>query len=132
MSRNRKKKAVPDDFISFEDIDFLFDEIPNDEDLSTCHRDEQSNDNTIGQTEVEDEIETTTYLRKPGKSTYYSTSSYRPISLTCIMCKLMERVILERLVAYIEGNRLIDPTQEGFRKNHSTTNVLLRLVEYSG
>ena len=30
------------------------------------------------------------FLRKPGKSTYYSTSSYRPISLTCIMCKLME------------------------------------------
>ena len=131
MSRNRKKKAVPDDFISFEDIDFdvdfLFDEIPNDEDLPTC--DEQSNDDTIGQTEVEDEIETTTYLRKPGKSTYYSTSSYIPISLTCIMCKLMERVILERLVAYIEGNRLIYTTQEGFRKNHSTTNALLRLVQ---
>ena len=69
------------------------------------------------------------FLRKPGKSTYYSTSLYRPISLTCIMCKLMERVILERLVAYIEGNRLIDPTQEGFRKNHSTTNALLRLVQ---
>ena len=131
MSRNRKKRAVPDDFISFEDIDFdvdfLFDEIPNDEDLPTCG--EQSNDDTIGQTEVEDEIETTTYLRKPVKSTYYSTSSYRPINLTCIMCKLMERVILERLVAYIEGNRLIDPTQEGFRKNHSTTNALLWLVQ---
>jgi hypothetical protein len=69
------------------DVDFLFDEIPNDEDLPTCG--EQSNDDTIGQTEVEDEIETTTYLRKPGKSTYYSTSSYRPINLTCIMCKLM-------------------------------------------
>ena len=69
------------------------------------------------------------FPRKPGKSTYYSTSSYRPISLTCIMCKLMERVILERLVAYIEGNRFIDSTQEGIRKNHSTTNALLRLVQ---
>ena len=58
MARNRKKKAIPDDFISFDDIDFLFDEIPNDEDLPTCG--EQSNDDTIGQTEVEDEIETTT------------------------------------------------------------------------
>jgi hypothetical protein len=38
----------------------------------------------------------------------------------------MERVML---VAYIEGNRLIDPTQEGLRKNHSTTNALLRLVQ---
>lgn len=45
------------------------------------------------------------------------------------MCKLMERVIRERLVAYIEGNRLTDPTQEGFRKNHYTTNALLRLVQ---
>ena len=45
------------------------------------------------------------------------------------MCKVMERLILERLVAYIEGNRLIAPTQEGFRKNHSKTNALLRLVQ---
>ncbi|VDH93334.1 Hypothetical predicted protein [Mytilus galloprovincialis] len=69
------------------------------------------------------------FLRKPGKTSYYSSSSYRPISLTCIICKLMERVILERIVAYIEGHRLIDLTQEGFRKNHSTTNALLRLVQ---
>jgi hypothetical protein len=51
------------------------------------------------------------------------------IAFMKFMCKLMERVILERLVAYIEGNRFIDPTQEGIRKNHSTTNALLRLVQ---
>ncbi|CAC5415242.1 unnamed protein product [Mytilus coruscus] len=56
------------------------------------------------------------FLRKPGKTSYYSSSSYRPISLTCVICKLMERVILERIVVYIEGHRLIDLTQEGFRK----------------
>ncbi|CAC5396003.1 unnamed protein product [Mytilus coruscus] len=56
------------------------------------------------------------FLRKPGKTSYYSTFSYRPISLTCIICKLMERVILERIVAYIEGHRLIDLNHEGFSK----------------
>ncbi|CAC5373211.1 unnamed protein product [Mytilus coruscus] len=58
------------------------------------------------------------FLRKPGKTSYmyYSSSSYRPISLTCVICKLMERVILERIVAYTEGHRLIDLTQKGFRK----------------
>ena len=69
------------------------------------------------------------FLRKAGKTDYYSPSAYRPISLTCVMCKLMERIILERMVAYIEGNRLIDATQEGFRKNHSTTTALLRLSQ---
>ena len=68
-------------------------------------------------------------LRKAGKTDNYSTASYRPISLTCIMCKLMERIILERMVAFIEGNRLIDAAQEGFRKNHSTTTALLRLPQ---
>ena len=55
-------------------------------------------------------------LGKAGKTDYYSASSYRPISLTCIMCKLMEIIILERIVAYFERNRLIDTTQEDLRK----------------
>ena len=88
MPRNRKKKAVPDDFISFEDIDFdvdfLFDEIPNDEDLPTCG--EQSNDDTIGQTEVEDEIETTT-------STYYNTNQQAEQTLPKDMSSLTQRTV---------------------------------------
>ena len=88
MPRNRKKKAVPDDFISFEDIDFdvdfLFDEIPNDEDIPTCG--EQSNDDTIGQTEVEDEIETTT-------STYYNTNQQAEQTLPKDMSSLTQRTV---------------------------------------
>ena len=88
MARNRKKKAIPDDFISFDDIDFdvdfLFDEIPNDEDLPTCG--EQSNDDTIGQTEVEDEIETTT-------STYYNTNQQAEQTLPKDMSSLTLRTV---------------------------------------
>ena len=69
------------------------------------------------------------FLRKPNKSDYYTTAAYRPISLTPCLAKLMESLILTRLQSHIEGMKLIDPEQEGFRKNHSTTNAVLRLTE---
>ena len=69
------------------------------------------------------------FLRKSGKTDYYSASSYRPISLTSTLCKLMERIVLDRLKAYMESKRLTDRAQEGLRKFNTTKNALLRLVE---
>ena len=69
------------------------------------------------------------FLRKPNKTDYYSTTAYRPISLTHCLAKLMETLVLTRLQSHIEGMKLMDPEQEGFRKNHSTTNAVLRLTE---
>ena len=69
------------------------------------------------------------FLRKAGKSNYYSPNSYRPISLTSCIVKILERIITDRLEAHIEGNRIIDAEQDGFRKKHSTTNAVLRLVQ---
>ena len=45
------------------------------------------------------------------------------------MCKIMEHIILERIGAFFEGHEFIEPLQEGFRKNHSTMNALLRLTQ---
>ena len=69
------------------------------------------------------------FLCKQGKSDYYSPSSYRPISLTSVLGKLMERIILARLEAYIEGNRLLDEEQQGFRRFRCTTYAVLKLVQ---
>ena len=69
------------------------------------------------------------FLRKPNKSDYYTTTAYRPISLTPCLAKLMEALVLTRLQSVIEGRKLIDPEQKGFRKNHSTTNAVLRFTE---
>ena len=69
------------------------------------------------------------FLRKPNKTDYYTTTAYRPISLTPCLAKLMEALVLTRLQSHIEGRKLIDPELEGFRKNHFTTNAVLRFTE---
>ena len=52
-------------------------------------------------------------------------SNYRPISLTSIVCKLMERIIRDEIMNHLVLNKLIVNEQHGFvyRKN-CTTNLL--------
>ena len=57
-------------------------------------------------------------------------SNYRPIALTSCICKVMERMINNRLVWYLERNKLISPMQCGFRKQRSTTDHLVRLESF--
>ena len=74
-------------------------------------------------------LKETRFLKKPGKPNYHNPSSYRPISLTSVLGKCMERIIVTRLYSYVEHNNHIDAEQEGFRKFHSTSMALLRLVQ---
>ena len=52
-------------------------------------------------------------------------NNYRPISLTCTSCRVMERVINSQLINYLLQNKLISPHQHGFLKKHSTCTNLL-------
>ena len=55
--------------------------------------------------------------------------SYRPISLISNMSKVMEKMINNRLIWYLEKNQLLNKHQFGFRKNYTTTDHLLRMKE---
>lgn len=61
------------------------------------------------------------------KPTPSSPDSYRSISLTSCLCKLLERIINKRLKWYIDKNRLLPKFQTGFRNGCSTYDNLIRL-----
>ena len=52
-------------------------------------------------------------------------SNYRPISLTCIICKLLEHIIYSNISSFLESQNILTARQHGFRKNHSCETQLL-------
>ena len=67
-------------------------------------------------------------LPKPNKD-HSSPLNYRPISLLNSLAKLFEKVLLKRLHFILKKLNLIREDQYGFKKGHSTTHALLRLIE---
>jgi hypothetical protein len=55
--------------------------------------------------------------------------NYRPISLTSVPGKLLERIIRNNIVAHMENNRLFTPYQHGFLKGKSCVTQLLEFLE---
>ena len=58
-----------------------------------------------------------------------SPASFRPISLTSCVSKLFERIILSRLLFFLESNSIFSPRQVGFRPGRSTLNQVLYLFQ---
>lgn len=65
-------------------------------------------------------------IPKPGK-TKTNPSSYRPIALTSVLCKIMERMVNKRILWFLESKRILNPIQSGFRKGRRTIDHLVRL-----
>ena len=58
-----------------------------------------------------------------------SPASFRPISLTSCVLKLFERIILSRLLFFLESNSILSPRQAGFRPGRSTLDQILYLFQ---
>ena len=58
-----------------------------------------------------------------------SPASFRPISLTSCVSKLFERIILSRLLFFLESNSILSPRQAGFRPGRSTLDQNLFLSQ---
>ena len=63
------------------------------------------------------------------KGERYKASNYRPISLTCILCKLMEHIITSHLMTHLESNNILSDSQHGFRRQRSCETQLLGFVD---
>ena len=54
-----------------------------------------------------------------------SPGNYRPIANTSIVCRLIEKIILSQLTAYLNKNLIFSPSQHGFRQGRSTVTNLI-------
>ena len=69
-----------------------------------------------------------TPIQKMGKP-LDSPASFRPISFTSCVSKLFERIILSRLLFFLESNSILSPRQAGFRPRRSTLDQILFLTQ---
>ena len=62
------------------------------------------------------------------KGSHTDPSNYRPISLTCICCKIFEHIIVSSISQHASNHNIICNEQHGFLKNHSCETQLLETV----
>jgi len=70
---------------------------------------------------------TVTPIYKKGNRT--DPSNYRPISLTSVPCKVMESIVRDSLVSYLESEHRLTSQQHGFMKGRSCLTNLLETFE---
>ena len=54
--------------------------------------------------------------------------NYRPISITSICCKILEKLVNNVLLDHFENNNLFHPSQHGFRRSKSCETQLVKLI----
>ena len=57
--------------------------------------------------------------------------NYRPVSLTCVPCKLLEHIVCSNIMAHLDGYKLLSDRQHSFnsfRKRHSCETQLTTVI----
>jgi hypothetical protein len=58
-----------------------------------------------------------------------SASNYRPVSLTSVICKLMEKIIRKKIMQHLSENNILSNRQYGFISGRSTLLQLLKVLD---
>ena len=58
-------------------------------------------------------------------------SNYRPVSLTCISCKLLEHIVSSNVMSHLEAHDILTDAQHGFRRRRSCETQLILTVQDS-
>ena len=66
-------------------------------------------------------------LLKKGDS--LTPKNYRPVALLPIFSKILERVVFNQLVGYLDAHNLIHPNHHGSRAGHSTASALIQMYD---
>jgi len=63
------------------------------------------------------------------KGNVHLASNYRPVSLTCVLSKVMEHIISKHILTYhLDNHSILTQYQHGFRTAHSCESQLLLTV----
>ena len=54
--------------------------------------------------------------------------NYRPVSLTCVPCKLLEHIVCSNIMAHLDEHKLLSDRQHAFRKGHNCTTQLTTVI----
>ena len=55
--------------------------------------------------------------------------SYRPVALLPVLSKILEKIVFNQLVSYLEENQLVHPNLHGSRPGHNTATALVQLYD---
>jgi len=72
------------------------------------------------------EANTTPIYKKGSRA---NVTNYRPISLTSVCCKILERFVRNALLQHMISNEYLSDSQHGFVQGRSCTTQLLRVVD---
>jgi hypothetical protein len=63
------------------------------------------------------------------KGDKHLAESYRPISLICVSCKILEHIICRHLMKHLEDNNILTTLNHGFRSGYSSESQLIVTME---
>ncbi|WAR00573.1 RTJK-like protein, partial [Mya arenaria] len=63
------------------------------------------------------------------KGERFKASNYRPVSLTCICCKLLEHIVVSNVMKHFDSHGILTDSQHGFRRKRSCETQLVTLVD---
>ena len=63
------------------------------------------------------------------KGSKMSTENYRPVSLTSVVCKILEHIIHRHIMNHCDQHNLLSSHQHGFRQKHSCESQLILSIE---
>ncbi len=72
------------------------------------------------------DADVTAIFKKGVKS---NPGNYRPVSLTCILCKMLETIIRDQLISHMIDNDLLSRHQHGFISGRSSSTNLLKVLD---
>ena len=62
------------------------------------------------------------------KGDVHLPENYRPVSLTCVSCKILEHIICKHILDHLESNKILTQLNHGFRSGYSCKTQLLMTV----